>query len=35
MMIVYPKDKKAIIPLILFSLILGAGIGLAGANFVR
>ena len=28
------KNKKAIIPMILFSLILGAGIGLAGAKFI-
>jgi hypothetical protein len=34
MIIVYPKDKKAIIPIILFSLILGAGIGLAGVKFI-
>lgn len=34
MIIVYPKDKKAIIPMIMFSLILGAGIGLAGAKFI-
>lgn len=34
MIIVYPKDKKAIIPMILFSLILGAGIGIAGAKFI-
>lgn len=34
MIIVYPKDKKAIIPMIIFSLILGAGIGLAGAKFI-
>jgi hypothetical protein len=34
MIIVYPGDKKAIIPMILFSLILGAGIGLAGAKFI-
>jgi len=32
--IVYPKDKKAIIPMIIFSLILGAGIGIAGAKFI-
>jgi len=32
--IVYPKDKKAIIPMIAFSLILGAGIGIAGARFI-
>ncbi|OFX66919.1 MAG: hypothetical protein A2X12_01550 [Bacteroidetes bacterium GWE2_29_8] len=35
MIIVYQKDKKAIIPMILFSLILGAGIGLAGAEFIK
>jgi hypothetical protein len=34
MIIVYPKDKKAIIPMILFSLLLGAGIGIAGAKFI-
>ncbi len=34
MIIVFPKDKKAIIPMVLFSLILGAGIGLAGAKFI-
>lgn len=34
MIIVYPKDKKAIIPMILFSLTLGAGIGIAGAKFI-
>ncbi|WP_291862271.1 hypothetical protein [Marinilabilia sp.] len=34
MIIVYPKDKKAIIPMIVFSLILGAGIGIAGAKFI-
>lgn len=34
MIIVYPKDKKAIIPMIIFSLILGAGIGIAGAKFI-
>ncbi len=31
---VYPKDKKAIIPITIFSLILGAGIGIAGAEFI-
>lgn len=31
MIIVYPKDKKAIIPMIVFSMILGAGIGISGA----
>ncbi len=34
MVIVYSKDKKAIIPMAIFSLILGAGIGLAGAKFI-
>ncbi len=35
MVLVYPKDKKAIIPMVVFSLILGAGIGIAGAKFIR
>jgi hypothetical protein len=34
MIIVYPKDKKAIIPMIIFSLVLGAGIGIAGAKYI-
>jgi len=34
MIIVYPKKKKAIIPMIVFSLILGAGIGIAGAKLI-
>ncbi len=34
MVLVYPKDKKAIIPMIIFSVILGAGIGIAGAIFI-
>lgn len=34
MIIVFPKGKKAIIPMIIFSLILGAGIGIAGAKFI-
>jgi len=34
MIIVFPKDKKAIIPMIVFSMILGAGIGIAGAKFI-
>ena len=34
MIIVYPKDKKAIIPMIIFAIILGAGIGLAGDRFI-
>ncbi len=34
MIIVYPKNKKAIIPMIIFAIILGAGIGLAGDRFI-
>jgi len=34
MIIVYPKDKQAIIPMLISSLILGAGIGVAGAKFI-
>ena len=34
MIIVSQKDKKAIIPMIIFSLVLGAGIGIAGAKFI-
>lgn len=34
MIIVYPKDKKSLIPMTVFSIILGAGIGLAGAKFI-
>lgn len=34
MIIVYPKNKKAIIPMIFFAIILGAGIGLAGDRFI-
>lgn len=35
MILVYPKDKKALIPMIIFSLILGAAIGQAGALFIQ
>ena len=34
MIIVFPKDNKAIIPMILFSAILGAGVGVAGSVFI-
>ena len=34
MIIVYQQDKNALIPMTLFSIILGAGIGLAGANYI-
>jgi len=33
--IIYTKDKKALIPIFIFSLFLGAGIGLAGAKFIH
>lgn len=32
--IIYSQNKKATIPMIVFSLILGAGIGIAGAKFI-
>jgi hypothetical protein len=35
MIIVYPQDPISIIPMIVFSAILGAGVGLAGAKIVR
>ena len=34
MIIVYKQDRKALIPMILFSIVLGAAVGLAGANFI-
>jgi len=34
MIIVYRKDKKAIVPMFIFSILLGAGIGLASAKFI-
>lgn len=34
MILVYPKDKKAIIPMIVFAIILGAGIGFIGDRFI-
>lgn len=34
MMIVAPANKKAIIPMLIFSILLGAGIGVAGAKFI-
>jgi len=34
MIIVFSKDRKAIIPMSIFSLILGAGIGIVGAIFI-
>lgn len=34
MIIVYPKDKKALIPMTLFAAVLGIGIAIAGAKFI-
>jgi hypothetical protein len=34
MIVVYPQDKKALIPMVVFSIILGAGVGLAGARYI-
>jgi len=34
MLIIYPKDKKALIPIIIFSAILGIGVAIAGAKFI-
>ena len=34
MIMVYPKDKKALIPMIIFSAILGIGVALAGVKFI-
>ena len=34
MIIVYQKDKKAIIPMIIFAILLGSCIGLAGDIFI-
>ena len=34
MLMVYPKDKKALIPMIIFSAILGVGVAIAGAKFI-
>ena len=34
MIMVYPKDKKALIPMIIFSAILGVGVAIAGAKFI-
>jgi len=34
MLIVYKTDRKAIVPMLFFSLILGAGIGFAGEMFI-
>lgn len=35
MIIVISKDKKALIPMLIFSTILGAAVGLAGSIFIK
>ncbi len=35
MVLVFAKDPKSIIPIIIFSAILGIAVGLAGARFVK
>lgn len=35
MVIVFPSDKKAIVPMIVMALVLGAFIGFAGARFIN
>jgi len=32
--LVYPNDPKAVIPMVIFSVVLGAGVGIAGAKFI-
>jgi hypothetical protein len=34
MIIVYRKDKSAVIPMFIFSILLGVGIGIAGIKFI-
>lgn len=34
MVLVFPKDPKALIPMALFSAILGVGVGVAGSIFI-
>ncbi len=34
MIIVYPQDPKALIPMFVFSAILGIGVGVAGAKYI-
>ncbi len=34
MVLVFPKDKKAIIPMLIFSIVLGAGIGIVGSIYI-
>jgi hypothetical protein len=35
MIIVFPKDKKALIPMVAFSAILGIGVAVAGSIFIK
>jgi hypothetical protein len=35
MILVYQKDKRAILPIFIFAAFLGAGIGIAGAIFIN
>ena len=35
MIIVFAKEPKSIVPIIIFSAILGAAVGLAGVRFIR
>lgn len=35
MILVFAKEPKSIIPIIIFSVILGAAVGLAGAKFIK
>lgn len=35
MIIVYPADKKSLIPMFVFSIVLGAAIGMTGAKFIN
>jgi hypothetical protein len=35
MILVFEKEPKSIIPIIIFSAILGIGVGLAGARFIK
>jgi hypothetical protein len=34
MLIVFPQDPKALMPIFIFSIILGAGVGFTGARFI-
>lgn len=35
MLMVYPQDKKAIIPIFIFSVVLGIAVGFAGMKFIH